>query len=125
MPLRGYSMRLFLEHERDKVILAPVVRPLCVRDVVLAEIAPKTYVLHRIIHIQGENITLMGDGNIRGTETCKPSDVIAIAIGFLRKGRTQPDMVTGLKWRTYSHIWLFIKPLRRIILGVYRRLPRL
>lgn len=122
IPLRGYSMHLFLEHDRDKVILAPIARPLRLHDVVLAEVAPQTYVLHRIIRIQGDTITLMGDGNIRGTETCKTHHVIAIAIGFYRKQRTKPDMVDSIKWKAYSKIWLLLKPFRRIILGVYRRL---
>lgn len=123
IPLRGYSMRLFLEHDRDKVILTPVNRELHVRDVVLAEVSPQCYVLHRIIRIEGDTITLMGDGNVKGTETCHTQDVIALAIAFYRKGRTTPDRVESWKWRTYSRIWLAIKPFRRIILGIYRRLP--
>lgn len=121
--VKGYSMRLFLENNRDKVILSPIKETLKVGDVVLAEVSTKFYVLHRIIRIQGEKITLMGDGNIIGTEECKTKDVIGIVTGFYRKGRNHPDLVTGKKWRIYSKIWLTLKPFRRIILGIYRRQP--
>ena len=66
--VKGFSMRLFLESQRDIVKLAPI-RPeaVKVRDVVLAEIAKDQYVLHRVIRRDGSQLTLMGDGNIRGT----------------------------------------------------------
>lgn len=122
LPVRGRSMRLFLEHERDVALLAPVSPDaVSVRDVVLAEVAPDHYVLHRVIRREGDRLTLMGDGNIRGTERCLTTDVVAIATGFYRKGRTRPDLVTGRKWRIYSAVWLALKPFRRIILGLYRR----
>ena len=93
-----------------------------VRDVVLAEVAPAHYVLHRVIKRNGRQLVLMGDGNIRGTECCNDSDVVGIATAFYRKGRKKPDRTDGLKWRVYSRIWLALKPFRRIILGVYRRI---
>ena len=120
--VRGYSMRLFLEHERDKVILKRPQEPIKKGDVVLAEIAPKVYVLHRVVVCDGGNLTLRGDGNVCGVEHCRESDVIGIAIGFYRKGRSVPDMVSGRKWRIYSKVWLFLTPLRRYILAFYRRI---
>ena len=60
--VRGYSMRPFVEHERDKVILVPPRTPK-VGDVVLAEIAAKRYALHRVIKIKDGIYTMQGDGN--------------------------------------------------------------
>lgn len=122
--VKGVSMRLFLENERDLVKLEPA-RPesIAVGDVVLAEIAPDSYVLHRVIHRDGEQLTLMGDGNLVGTESCSATDVVGVATAFYRKGRKRPDLVSGRKWRVYSYLWLRLKPLRRLILGIYRRLP--
>ena len=117
----GYSMRLFLEHCRDKVILKGGC-PIDVGDVVLAEVAPKKYVLHRIIMRDGDDLILKGDGNVKGVEHCEVKDVIGKAIGFYRKGRSVPDMVTSYKWRIYSRIWLALTPFRRYILAFYRRI---
>ena len=117
--VRGYSMRLFLEDRRDKVVLAPC-KEVKVGDVVLAEIRKDIYVLHRIIKKEGEQLTLMGDGNIYGTETCSTSNIIGIAIGFLRKGREEMESTNGKKWKIYSFFWLHLKPIRRYILAFYR-----
>lgn len=119
--VRGYSMRLFLEDRRDKVVLAPC-KEVKVGDVVLAEIQKDKYVLHRVIQKEGEHLTLMGDGNVYGTETCNTSNVIGIAIGFLRKGRDVMDTTDGKKWKIYSFFWIRLKPIRRYILAFYRRI---
>lgn len=119
--VRGNSMRLFLKDGRDKVVLAPC-RKAEVRDVVLAEITPGHYVLHRIIKKEGERLILKGDGNIYGTEECTTHDIVGIATGFIRKGRNSIDSVEGRKWRIYSSLWLMLTPMRRYILGICRRL---
>ena len=115
--VKGYSMRPFLEHERDKVVLdAP--RELKVGDAVLAEIFKDHYVLHRIIDIQGDRITLMGDGNIRGTETCRRSDVAGIVTHYLRPGRTLEASDPQLQSRI--RLWRRLLPVRRYLLFIYK-----
>lgn len=120
LPLRGYSMRPFLEDSRDKALLRKP-ESINVGDAVLAEIGPKHYVLHRIVSIKGDNVTLRGDGNI-GIERCRLQDVKATAIGFYRKGRQKLDSTEGRKWRTYSWIWTRLLPVRRYLLAFYRRI---
>lgn len=121
--VKGHSMRIFLSNGRDLVTLvAPERENLRVGDVVLAEIQPKVYVLHRIIQRTQDQLTLMGDGNVGTTETCTINDVIGIVTQFYRKGRTKPDSVNGWKWKTYSRIWLTLTPFRRYILAIHRRL---
>ena len=120
LPLRGYSMRPFLEDGRDKALLSKPTT-IHVGDAVLAEIAPRQYVLHRIIKINGDKVTLLGDGNL-STEHCLLSDVKATAIGFFRKGRETLDSTDGRKWRTYSWIWMRLRPVRRYLLAFYRRI---
>ena len=114
LPLRGYSMRPFLEHGRDKALLAAP-HDVCVGDAVLAEICPGRYVLHRIIAIDGTQVTLRGDGNL-SDEHCRLDDVRAKAIAFFRKGRSRADSTSGLKWRLYSAVWTRLFPLRRYLL---------
>ncbi len=116
---KGNSMRPFLESGRDLAVLSAIGTPK-VGDVVLAEIHKGVYVLHRIDRIQGENITLRGDGNIRGTEECQISDLRAIAITFVRKGKKWHTDTTF--WKIYSKLWRTLLPLRRILLALYRLL---
>lgn len=118
--LRGYSMRPFLEDNRDKALLSKAINTQ-LGDVVLAETSPKHFVLHRVVKINGDNVTLRGDGNL-GTEQCKLSDIKGFAIGFYRKGHDKLDKTNGLKWRTYSFLWCTLLPIRRYLLAFYRRI---
>ncbi|MCM1079500.1 MAG: S24/S26 family peptidase [Bacteroidales bacterium] len=116
-PLRGNSMRPFLIHKRDKALL---VLPEKVRigDPVLAEVSPSHYVLHRVVGIDGDRITLRGDGNL-ATEQCRRENVVALAVGFYRKGRATLDGIESRKWRLYSMLWMQLLPLRRYLLKLH------
>ena len=118
LPLRGRSMRPFLEDGRDKALLEAVKESPRVGDAVLAEVTPGHFVLHRIVDISGERVTLRGDGNIN-TESCRLSDVRALATAFYRKGRNTPDRVSDCKWRVYSWLWTRLLPIRRYLLFAF------
>ena len=120
LPLKGFSMRPFLESNRDMALLTSP-KNIKVGDPVLAEIAPKQYVLHRIININGEHVTLLGDGNLT-PEHCLLSNIKASIDGFYRKGRKKLDRTDGRKWKLYSNIWMALRPLRRWLLAFYRRI---
>ena len=116
--VRGVSMRPFLEDRRDKVVLTSLSRPPIVGDAVLAEIAPGKYVYHRIVCIEGNHVTLRGDGNVYGTERCRMEDVAAATKQLIRKGRGYyPD---GCVWRCYSALWPEWPLARRVLLKLYR-----
>lgn len=122
--VKGYSMRPLLENERDSVKIESVMpEDIQVKDVILAEVSPRVYVLHRVIKRIDNQLTLRGDGNVRGVEHCTTENVIGKATAFYRKGRKMPDLATSRKWRVYSNIWLSLSPMRRILLGIFRRLP--
>ena len=120
IPLKGFSMRPFLEDGRDKALLTRV-GELHAGDPILALVDHKRYVLHRIVKIEGDNMTLLGDGNLRA-EHCKTGDAVAAVVGFYRKGRTKLDPINGRKWKTYSWTWMHLRPIRRWLLAFYRRL---
>jgi hypothetical protein len=116
--LRGNSMRPFLENERDLAIFTTP-EGVKVGDPVLAEIEKGHYVLHRIMKIEDDDVTLMGDGNF-GCEYCKTSDFRCGVIGFIRKGRLKVDRTDGLKWKAYSWFWVKFTFMRRWLLLAYR-----
>lgn len=122
-PVKGRSMLPFIFGGRESVILQ---KPdyLKVGQVVLAEVGPNVYVVHRIIKIEPQRITLMGDGNIRGTESCKPECVLAIATHVVDdKGRRRP--LGSFIQLAKAHIWFMLRPLRRYLLAGFRILrPR-
>ena len=120
LKVKGYSMRPFLENNRDKVLLKKA-EAVKLGDVVLAEVAPKRYVLHRLIAIDGEQVILRGDGNL-SNEYCLKSDIYGMAEGFYRRNSNRLDSCDSRKWKTYSKIWTSLYPIRRYLLGIYRRL---
>ncbi len=119
LPLRGYSMRPYLEDKRDKALLTKVTGELRIGDVILAEITPKTYALHRIVDISGDEITMYGDGNF-SPEHIHRRDVLAIAIGFYRKGSDRMTSVNDFWYSAYWRLWLWLRPLRYPLLVCYR-----
>lgn len=118
--VRGFSMRPFLEDGRDKVVLVPPREPK-IGDVVLAEISEKRYALHRVIKVEDGTYTMRGDGNpLSMTEQFTQDKIIGLADGFIRKGKFVST--DSRQWRCYSAVWNILKPLRRILLAIYRRI---
>lgn len=118
-PVKGRSMLPFIFGGRESVILQ---KPgsLLRGQVVLAQVGLERYVVHRIIKVEPDRITLMGDGNIRGTESCTPSNVLAIATHVVdEKGKRRTLESKGQMFK--AKVWYRIRPLRRIILAVLRR----
>lgn len=111
----GNSMLPFIRGGVDRVVLSPR-RDAAVGDAVLVRIGER-YLLHRIIAREGDALTLMGDGNLVGTESCTVADVLGTVTEILRPDgrRRSPGK---------ARFWRALKPIRRYLLGVYRRLAR-
>ena len=119
-PVKGYSMLPFIIGGRESVILQ---KPQVVRlgDVVLAWVDDCRYVVHRVISIEGERVILMGDGNIVGVEHCLLSDVKALATHVVDAKGRKHDLYAPWRQRA-SRLWWQMRPVRRYILAIYRRL---
>ena len=111
---KGSSMLPFIRGDRDSVRLRKSAS-VAVGDIVLAEIRPGCYVLHRIVAVKGESVTLMGDGNLKCTESCRISDVKGTVVEILDENEQPRRLTNGSVWRR-------LLPFRRIILGIYRRI---
>ena len=119
LPVKGTSMLPFIIGGKESVILQKTVNPK-VGGVVLAWVENCRYVVHRIIKIDGDNVTLMGDGNILGTEHCHLNDLCATATHVVSADGKQHDLYS--KWRMRAvTIWWRLRPVRRYILAIYRR----
>lgn len=115
--VKGYSMRPFLEHLRDKVVLEHCETP-SVGDAVLVRTMQGPFVLHRIISLDGDIITLMGDGNLRGKETCRKCDVIGVVRKYVRNGKVI-DADNAMLCKCIR-LWGKMLPIRRFLLLAYR-----
>ena len=110
---KGNSMLPFIRGDRDSVILRKK-EQVEIGDILLVRYRGR-YVLHRLIRRDGDRLTLMGDGNIAGTETCGEADVIGTVVAVEKDNgrRRQPGK---------ARLWRALKPFRRIILALYRRI---
>ena len=116
---QGVSMLPFIRGGRDSVVL---VRPVNMRngDIVLAQTGPAVYVLHRIVEMKGENLTLMGDGNLSGVEKVRCDNVLALVETVIRDGKKVD--CRSRSHRCKAEIWRMMKPVRRYLLAVYKRI---
>lgn len=109
----GCSMLPFIRGGRDSVRLKKL-PDVAVGEMLLVRLEGPRYVLHRLIAVDGDRLTLMGDGNLAGTETCTKADVLGTVVAIERGSRVvKPG--NGLWWRR-------LKPFRRYILAIYRRI---
>ena len=104
--VKGYSMRPFIEHTRDRVFLEKRDN-YNVGDAVLAQISPGH-----------DGFVLQGDGNVRGVELCREEDVSGVVTQYIRPNRIisadDPQLVRRIK------LWRKLRPIRRYLLFIYK-----
>lgn len=109
---KGNSMLPFIRQEKDNVVLKKKDK-VEKGDIVLVDLGGR-YVLHRIIAEDGERLTLMGDGNVRGTESCTKDKVLGTVVKIVRPGGKSVTPSKGKLWKA-------LLPVRRYLLAFYRR----
>ncbi|MDR1653739.1 MAG: S24/S26 family peptidase [Prevotellaceae bacterium] len=121
--VKGRSMMPLLHNRRDAVVLAPVdTKTLAVGQIVLFRYNER-HLLHRIVKIDGDNIVIQGDGT-RSAENATRADIVAVAVAIIRKNRKKTMLPN--RWENlYFRLWLLLKPFRRYLLAIHRRLPKL
>ena len=118
-PVTGQSMLPFIIGGKESVILH---RPglIDVGDVVLAWVDGNRYVVHRIIKLDYDRVTLMGDGNLT-TEHCALSDIKA-RVTHVVDAKDKTHYLYN-RWRMFgAKVWYWLRPIRRYLLAIYRRL---
>ena len=112
MTPKGNSMLPFIRGEVDRIkLLKP--DKLCVGDIVLAYFGNR-YILHRIVAINGDEIILMGDGNLKDTEQGNRLNVVGKVVEIITPDNRQHKPRKAWLWR---HT-LF---LRKYLLKIYRK----
>lgn len=120
IPVKGISMHPFIHEGKDKVILYPP-SDIRVGDVVLAKLSSGQYLLHRVYQCDSpDSYILMGDGNVKITEHCSQSEIIAQAL-FLIDSKGRKKRLDSPWMRGAAKIWKMLLPVRGILLKVYRK----
>lgn len=123
-PVKGRSMLPFIVGGRDSVILE---KPTEIRkgDVVLAYVESENredrrYVVHRIISLDGDRVTLMGDGNLALHEYCNRGDVCA-KVSLVVKPNRKKRSLDSFLFRFFAKVWFALLPFRRYLLWIYNK----
>ena len=123
LTVKGNSMNPFMVHLRDQITLGPWKNEDIRRGTVaLVRDTKGNYLIHRIIRRNADSVILLGDGNIRMTETATFDDIIGIMYSITRKGHEWSSK--GCIWRAYSWLWLLLTPIRHYPLSLWRRLNK-
>ena len=109
---QGISMLPFIKGGVDQVYLLKKEK-VAVGDIVLVEYHGK-HILHRVYAVDGEKITLMGDGNLEGTEQVAADEVLGTVVEIVHDGR---HLKPKKAW-----LWCHLLPLRRYLLKIHRKL---
>jgi len=110
---QGISMLPFIKGGESCVYLLKKEK-VEVGDIVLAAYQGR-HLLHRVYAIEGERITLMGDGNLEGTEQVTAKEILGTAVEIVSpNGRhRQPKKA----W-----LWRKLLPIRKYLLKIYRKI---
>ena len=105
--VNGESMLPFFR-SGSTILLRPV-REEDIRkyNVVMAD-AGHAFVVHRIVKIDDDKITLLGDGNIYGTESVSRDKIYGV-------------VDCSALHIFFAKIWLWLRPVRRFPLAIFRR----
>ncbi|MBO4670689.1 MAG: S24/S26 family peptidase [Bacteroidales bacterium] len=118
---KGGSMSPFIRGERDSVELLKLPK-VEVGDIVLCQLSPGHYVLHRVHAMKDDKVLLKGDGNLDSTERCTLAGVCGTAVAIIRGNGLRIDCTTR-RFKRRSRCWVSAPRLvRRYILGIYRRI---
>lgn len=119
MLVKGRSMLPFILGGQESAVLTQP-GEIKTGDVVLARIDDRRYVLHRVMDVSADRVVLMGDGNIRGQEVCRPEDVLARADEVVGADGKHRRLDTPRQKRR-ARIWRRLLPVRRWLLAIYKR----
>ncbi|MEG0767333.1 MAG: S24/S26 family peptidase [Clostridia bacterium] len=124
LQVTGRSMTPLFHDRRDAVLLVGVtVWPPKPGDILFAQRADESYVLHRVIRIVGDGCIFNGDGQLWIEGPIPRNQVIAQVQAFRRKGKFYP--VTHPLYRAYVRIWMGLRPIRRRLFALGRFAKRL
>lgn len=86
IPVAGKSMEPFLQNG-DLVVLKRFEENDLVNGKIVLAYFNNAYVLHRIVRIKEDAVTLAGDGNIQQVEIITNKDILAVVIHAYRGGK--------------------------------------
>ncbi len=118
----GHSMLPLLGYGRDTIIIRRTRHDeAIVGRIAMYRLGPKHYVTHRVISVDGDTVTLLGDGRITYDEPIRRDMIVGVVESVIRQnGRLLS--CTSRTWRLKERLWL-MQPMivRRYALALLHR----
>lgn len=118
----GHSMLPLLGYGRDTIIIRRTHHnESIVGRIAMYRLGPKHYVTHRVISVDGDTVTLLGDGRITKDEPIRRNMIVGVVESVIRQnGRLLS--CTSRTWRLKERLWL-MQPMivRRYALALLHR----
>lgn len=114
---KGRSMLPFIRGGRDSVLLLSQ-KDYQAGDIVLFKTGGR-YILHRILQVKGDQVTLMGDGNLYGKEHCLKTEICGKAVRIIHPDGSVVYCDSRVQ-RGKAWMWQKLRPVRRYLLFFYR-----
>lgn len=121
--VRGNSMLPFIRNNDEALLVPPTPERVQKGTPIVAMTDELGIVLHRIYRMAGNNITLLGDGNIHQFEHTSPDRVIAVVSHYYRGKHTL--RTDSLMMRVAGSLWMAAHPWRRKVLSVAWKLKKM
>ena len=119
IPAKGNSMLPFIREGKDVIILKKLNKHSIKKgNIVLALQKNERYVVHRIEKVDGDNVTLRGDGNIYAREKCTSQDILAEITAIKRGDKTINKK--SIFWFCGKRLWPSSPFMRRVLLKIHR-----
>ncbi len=118
---KGNSMLPFIREGKDSVILV-LPQNLKKHDIVFYRRPTGQYVIHRIIKIKNDSLTLLGDNQFALEKGVKRDSIIAKVSGIYR--REKLINVNGFGYKLCVCFWVNTRLLRRIYRGLKAKLKK-
>lgn len=116
----GSSMTPFLAPGRDTVYLSVISKPLRRGDMVLYRRDNGRYILHRILRVEAESYTMIGDAQHIPEPGIRREQILAIVTAVRRKEKLLQK--GSFWWMFFRHIWICLVPLRPLLRGIYDKI---
>lgn len=119
---QGTSMKPMILGGRDQVILSPKPEKWKKYDLPFYRRDNGQYVLHRIVKV-GQTFTCVGDNQYEYEKGVRPDQMIAIATGFVHKGKQY--RTDQLSWRIYYRLWHWSRGTRYFFKRIQWKIQRM
>lgn len=114
--ITGGSMMPFLVNGRDTVYLSKAEEPLKPGDMVLYRRTSGQYVLHRIVKIENDNYSMVGDAQSEVEPGIRREQILARVSAVRRKGKL---LASGsFWWDFFEKIWIHMTPVRPALIRI-------